>query len=117
MTDAQGLGGGAAADGAAHPSSPAGEAPPPGEPGTGFNGDPADGSDRSSGFGPAAPGDGLATGGGQAPARAAVAVAEAPPRAGTAAAEEEQPAPASPEPAGQRPVPGRGGQWRPWLRG
>jgi len=117
MTDAQGPAGGAAADGAAHPSNPAGEAPAPGEPGTGFNGDPADGSDRSSGFRPAAPGDGLATGGGQAPARAAVAVAEAPPRAGTAAAEEEQPAPASPAPAGQRPVPGRGGQWRPWLRG
>jgi sortase A len=66
MTDAQRLDGGAAetdADGAAHPPRPAGEAAPPGEPGTGFNGDPADGSDRPAGSGPDVPGEGLATGG------------------------------------------------------
>jgi len=117
MTDAQGLGGGADADGAANPSRPAGQAAPPGERGTGFHGDPADGSDRSAGLSPAAPGDGLATGGAQSPASTAVAVAEAPPSAGAATDAEEQPAPASPAPAGQRPVAGGGGQWRPWLRG
>src|SRR5262249_59990218 len=107
MTEAQRLGGGAAAgadgDGAAHPSRPAGEAAPPGEPETGSNSDLADGGDRSAGLRTAAPGDGLATGGAQAPASSAVAVAEAPPRAGTAPAAEEQPAPVSPAPVRQRP--------------
>ena len=62
-------------------------------------------------------GEGLATGGAQAPASGAVAVAEAPPSAGMAPAPEERPAPASPAPARQEPRPGSGGQWRPWLRG
>lgn len=120
MTDAQRQGGGAAGadgDGAAHPPLPAGEAAPPGEPGTGANSGQADGGDRSAGLRPAAPGDGLATEGAQAPAGTAVAVAEAPPSTGTAAAPEEQPSPPSPAPARQVPPPGSGGQWRPWLRG
>ena len=120
MTDAQRLGGGAAGadgDGAAHPPGPAGEAAPPGEPGTGFHGDPAGGRDRPAGFGPAVPGEGPATGGAQVPASTAVAVAEAPPSAGTATPSEEQPTPASPAPARQGPGPGLGGQWRPVLRG
>jgi sortase A len=120
MTDAGRLGGGAAGadgDGAAHPSRSAAEAALPGEPGTGFNGDPAGGGDRPAGFRPDVPGEGHATGGAQAPASTAVAVAEAPPSAGTAPAPEEQPAPASPAPARPGPVPGGGGQWRPVLRG
>ena len=120
MTDARRLGGGAAGadgDGAAHPSRSAEEAAPPGEPGTGFNGDPAGGGDRAAGLSPAVSGEGLATGGAQAPASGAVAVAEAPPSAGMAPAPEERPAPASPAPARQEPLPGSGGQWRPWLRG
>ena len=119
MTDAQRQGGGAAGadgDGTAHPPLPAAEAAPPGEPGTGTNSGPADSGDRSAGLGSAAPGEGLATGGAQAPAGTAVAVAEAPPSAEAAAAAEEQSAPASPAPARQRP-PSSGGQWRPWLRG
>ena len=118
MTDAQRQGGGAAAadgDGTAPPPLPAGQAAPPGEPGTGANSGPA--GDGAAGLRPAAPGEGLTTGGVQAQARSAVAVAEAPPSAGTADAPEEQPAPASPEPARQRPPSGAGGQWRPWLRG
>jgi len=118
MTDAQRQGGGAAGadgDGTAHPPLAAGEAARPGEPGTGANSAPAGGGDRSADLRPAAPGEGLATGGAPSPAGTAVAVAEAPPSAGTAAAE--QPAPASLAPARQKPPPGSGGQWRPWLRG
>jgi sortase A len=120
MTDAQRQGGGAAGadgDGAAHPPLQAGEAAPPGEPVAGANSGPAGGGDGAAGLRPAAPGDGVATGGAPAPAGTAVAVAEAPPSAGTAVAQEEQPAPASPAPARQMPPPGSGGQWRPWLRG
>ena len=120
MTDTQRQGGGAAApdgDGTAHPPLQAGEAASPGEPGTGGNSGPAGGGDRSAGLRPAAPGDGLPTGGAQAPAGTAVAVAEAPPSAETAATAEEQPSPPSPAPARQSPPPGSGGQWRPWLRG
>ena len=118
MTDAQRQGGraaGADGDGTAHPPLPAGEAAPPGEPGTGANSGPAGGGDRAADLRPAAPGEDLAAGGAPSPAGTAVAVAEAPPSAGTAA--EEQPAPASPAPARQMPPPGSGGQWRPWLRG
>ena len=118
MTDAQRQDGGAAGahgDGTAHPPLPAAEAAPPGEPGTGANSGPVGGDDGAAGLSPAAPGEGLATAAAPSPAGTAVAVAEAPPGAGTAA--EEQPAPASPAPASQRPPPGRGGQWRPWLRG
>src|SRR6516162_3100362 len=102
MTDAQRVSGGAAGaeeDGAAHLPRTARRGAPPGEPGTGPNGDPAEGGERSAGSRPAAPDDGLATGDdvlptgtAQAPARTAVAVAEAPPSAGTAPAPEEQPA-------------------------
>ena len=121
MTDARHLGGGAAGtdgDGAAHPSLPAGEAVPPGGPGTESNGDPADGSDRPTGLRPAGPGDDLATAAGSAQALAstAVAVEDAPPSAGTDAAAAEQPAPASPAPTGEGHVPGAGGQWRPVIR-
>ena len=118
MTDAQRQGGGAAAadgDGTAPPPLPAAQAAPPGEPGTGANSGPV--GDGAAGLRPAAPGEGLTTGGAQAQARSAVAVAEAPPSAGTADAPEEQPVPASPAPARQRPASGAGGQWRPWLRG
>ena len=142
MTDAQrtgagaagadgGLGGEADGDGTAQPPGPAGERAPPGEQGTLFNSDLADGGDRSAGVRPAAPGDGLATAGAQAPAgtavqapaSTAVAVAEAPSTAGTAAAPGQQsapasPAPASPAPASQGPSPADGGsQWRPVVRG
>ena len=117
MTEAPRLGGaaGADADGAAHPARPAGEAPP-GEPGPGSHSDLADGGDRSAGLRPAVPQHGLATGGAQAPASTAVAVAEAPPSTGTPAAPAEQPAPAGPAPASEGPPPGAGGLRRPVLR-
>jgi len=120
MTDARHLGGGAAGtdgDGAAHPSLTAGEAAPPGGPGTGSNGDPADGGDGPAGLRAAGPGDGLSTAAGSAQALAstAVAVEEPPPSAGPVG-EAEQPAPASPAPSGQGHGPGPGGQWRPVIR-
>ena len=120
MTDARHQGGGAAGtdgDGAAHPSLTAGEAAPPGGPGTGPNGDPADGGDGPAGLRAAGPGDGLSTAAGSAQALAstAVAVEEPPPSAGPVG-EAEQPAPASPAPSGQGHGPGPGGQWRPVIR-
>jgi sortase A len=118
MTEARRLGGAAGADGdgAAYPARPAGKAPP-GAPGPGSNSDPADGGDRAAGLGPAAPQDGLATGGAQAPASTAVAVAEAPPMTGQAAAAAEQRAPASPAPASDSPPAGSGSLERQLVRG
>jgi sortase A len=118
MTEAPRLGGAAGADGdgAAPPARPAGEAPP-GEPRPGSNSDLAGGGDRAAGLGPAAPQDGLATGGAPAPASTAVAVAEAPPMTGTAAAPAEQPAPASPAPASEGPPAGGADLQRQLLRG
>jgi len=117
MTEARRLGGtaGADGDGAVHPAGPAGEAPP-GEPGPGPNSDLDNGGDRAAGSRPAVPQDGLGTGGAQAPASTAVAVAEAPPSTRAPAAPGEQWAPASPAPASEGPPAGSGGLRRPALR-
>src|SRR5215472_988641 len=117
MTEARRLGGtaGADGDGAVHPAGPAGEAPP-GEPGPGPNSDLHNGGDRAAGSRPAVPQDGLGTGGAQAPASTAVAVAEAPPSTRAPAASAEQWAPASPAPASEGPPAGSGGLRRPVLR-